>query len=83
MFRPFLLMAVGSALGGWAAAIFGYEVALSSTPFHFRVGFFRLADTEEATREREEEKGKRRRGERIVFYRIKRGLNYTIKIISL
>ena len=50
----FLLMAIGSALGGWAAAIFGYEVAfvINAVSFLFSAVSVWLIP-EEAVRERE------------------------------
>jgi MFS family permease len=60
----FLLMSVGSALGGWAAHVFGYEVAFVINAVSFLVSAFsvwlipeaatREADTEEETRRRED-----------------------------
>ncbi|MGI8787941.1 MAG: MFS transporter [Pyrinomonadaceae bacterium] len=48
----FLLMAVGSALGGWAAAIFGYKVAFIINAASFLVSAFSIwLIPEEATRE--------------------------------
>jgi MFS family permease len=50
----FLLMAVGSALGGWAAAIFGYEVAFIINAVSFLASAFSVwLIPEEATREAE------------------------------
>ena len=49
----FLLMAIGSALGGWAAAIFGYEVAFIINAVSFGISAFSVwLIPEEATRER-------------------------------
>jgi MFS family permease len=50
----FLLMAVGSALGGWAAAIFGYKVAFLINAASFLVSAFTVwLIPEEATRDQE------------------------------
>ncbi len=50
----FLLMAVGSALGGWAAAIFGYKVAFIINGASFLVSAFSVwLIPEEATRDQE------------------------------
>jgi MFS family permease len=49
----FLLMAVGSALGGWAAAAFGYEVAFIINALSFLASAFTVwLIPEEATREK-------------------------------
>ncbi|MGB4990803.1 MAG: MFS transporter [Pyrinomonadaceae bacterium] len=48
----FLLMAVGSALGGWASAAFGYEVAFIINAFSFLVSAYTVwLIPEEATRD--------------------------------
>ncbi len=50
----FLLMAIGSALGGWAAAIFGYEVAFIINAVSFLASAFTVwLIPEEATRDKE------------------------------
>src|SRR5215211_2188665 len=50
----FLLMAVGSALGGWAAAIFGYKIAFLINAASFLVSAFTVwLIPEEATRDTE------------------------------
>jgi MFS family permease len=49
----FLLMAIGSALGGWAAAIFGYEIAFIINAASFAISAYSVwLIPEEATRER-------------------------------
>ncbi len=54
----FLLMAVGSALGGWAAAIFGYKIAFIINAASFLISAFSIwlipedATRDEATAER-------------------------------
>ena len=50
----FLLMAVGSALGGWAAAVFGYKVAFLINAASFLISAFTVwLIPEEATRDDE------------------------------
>ncbi len=52
----FLLMAIGSALGGWAAAVFGYKVAFLINAASFLVSAFSIwLIPEEATREKKAE----------------------------
>lgn len=49
----FLLMAIGAALGGWAAAVFGYQVAFLINSASFLVSAYTIwLIPEEATRER-------------------------------
>lgn len=49
----FLLMAVGSALGGWAAAVFGYQVAFIINAVSFAVSAYTIwLIPEEAVREK-------------------------------
>ena len=58
----FLLMAIGSALGGWAAAVFGYEVAFIINAVSFLVSAFSVwLIPEAATREADREAETRRR----------------------
>lgn len=73
----FLLMAIGSALGGWAAAVFGYEVAFMINAASFMVSAFSVwLIPEEAVRERVTAD----RGEHSSFFsELKEGLNYTVK----
>lgn len=55
----FLLMAIGSALGGWAAAVFGYRVAFVINAVSFLISAFSVyLIPEEATREQKTENGK-------------------------
>ncbi len=50
----FLLMALGSALGGWAAAVFGYEIAFIINAISFGISAFSVwLIPEEATREQD------------------------------
>lgn len=76
----FLLMAVGSALGGWAAAVFGYEVAFLINAASFAVSAFTVwLIPEEATRD--EETGFRMTGKiaKPAFTtELKEGFKYTI-----
>jgi MFS family permease len=51
----FLLMAIGSALGGWAAAVFGYQVAFIINAASFSISAFSVwLIPEEATREKKD-----------------------------
>jgi MFS family permease len=77
----FLLMFVGSALGGWAAAIFGYQAAFLINAASFLVSAYTVwLVPEEATRDKET-------GDRIVgkterepfFTELREGLRYTVK----
>lgn len=53
----FLLMAIGSALGGWAAAVFGYEIAFLINAASFLISAYSVwLIPEEATRETENHK---------------------------
>jgi MFS family permease len=72
----FLLMAIGSALGGFAAFAFGYKVAFVINAVSFAVSAFSVwLIPEEATREVGE---KGRKGERESFYsELKEGFRYT------
>lgn len=76
----FLLMAVGSALGGWAAAIFGYKVAFLINAASFLISAYTVwLIPEEATRD--EETGNRMSGktERPSFFtELREGLHYTV-----
>jgi len=73
----FLLMAVGSALGGWAAAIFGYKVAFIINAASFAVSALSVwLIPEEATREKPEIP----KSERESFLtELREGLSYTIR----
>jgi MFS family permease len=81
----FLLMAIGSALGGWAAAIFGYEVAFIINAASFLISAYSVwLISEEATREKVNdelqitnyETGKPERESFLT--ELKEGFNYTI-----
>jgi MFS family permease len=72
----FLLMAVGSALGGWAAAVFGYQVAFIINAASFLVSAFSVwLIPEEAVRERETIS---RTNRPPFFTELKEGLRYTV-----
>jgi MFS family permease len=75
----FLLMAVGSALGGWAAAIFGYQVAFIINAVSFLLSAYTVwLIPEEATRDKETAtrmKGEIKRESFIT--ELKEGLRYT------
>lgn len=79
----FLLMAIGSALGGWAAAAFGYKAAFIINAASFLISAYTVwLIPEEATRD--EETGARMhkegRQERPSFMtELREGLNYTVK----
>jgi MFS family permease len=77
----FLLMAIGSALGGWAAAIFGYEVAFLINAASFLVSAFTVwLIPEEATRDAET--GERMAAKKIekpsFITEMKEGVQYTL-----
>ncbi len=70
----FLLMAIGSALGGWAAAIFGYEVAFIINAASFLASAYTVwLIPEESVREKETAE---RAGQESFFTELKQGLHY-------
>lgn len=70
----FLLMAVGSALGGWAAAIFGYEVAFIINAASFLASAYTVwLIPEESVREPETAE---RAGRESFMTELKEGLSY-------
>lgn len=70
----FLLMAIGSALGGWAAAIFGYEVAFIINAASFLASAYTVwLIPEESVREKETAE---RAGRESFFTELKQGLHY-------
>ena len=80
----FLLMAVGSALGGWAAAVFGYKIAFLINAASFLVSAFSVwLIPEEATKENYElritndESNKAKRESFLT--ELKEGFHYTVK----
>ena len=77
----FLLMAVGSALGGWAAAIFGYEVAFMINAASFLISAFTVwLIPEEATRDIQTAERMASRENRESFMdELREGLRYTVK----
>lgn len=73
----FLLMAIGSALGGWAAAVFGYEIAFVINALSFGVSAFSVwLIPEEAVREADSAEKRVRAS---FFDELKEGLNYTVR----
>lgn len=77
----FLLMAIGSALGGFAAAYFGYKVAFIINAASFAVSAFSVwLIPEEATRDRETAEKMSNKAERESFLtELKEGLRYTVQ----
>src|SRR5436190_7841459 len=75
----FLLMAVGSALGGWAAAIFGYKAAFIINAASFLISAFTVwLIPEEATRDAETGERMAGRVEKPSFAtELKEGFRYT------
>jgi MFS family permease len=72
----FLLMAIGSALGGWAAAAFGYQVAFIINAASFLVSAFSVwLIPEEAVRKRETAS---RINRPPFFTELREGLKYTV-----
>jgi MFS family permease len=70
----FLLMAVGSALGGWASAIFGYEVAFLINAASFLASAYTVwLIPEESVREPETAE---RAGRESFFTELREGLHY-------
>lgn len=76
----FLLMAIGSALGGWAAAIFGYKVAFLINAASFLVSAFTVwLIPEEATRDAETGDRMTGKTEKPSFgTELKEGFKYTV-----
>ncbi|MBX7171451.1 MAG: MFS transporter [Pyrinomonadaceae bacterium] len=77
----FLLMAIGSALGGFAAAFFGYKVAFIINAASFAVSAFSVwLIPEEATRDDETAKRMSDKTERESFFsELKEGFQYTVQ----
>lgn len=77
----FLLMAIGSALGGWAAAVFGYKVAFLINAVSFLASAYSVwlvpetATRDAATAERMAAKEKREP----FMTELREGLRYTVK----
>ncbi|HUR98912.1 MAG TPA: MFS transporter [Pyrinomonadaceae bacterium] len=76
----FLLMAIGSALGGWAAAIFGYKIAFLINAASFLVSAFTVwLIPEEATRDAETGERMAGRAAKPTFAtELKEGFRYTL-----
>lgn len=76
----FLLMAIGSALGGWAAAIFGYEVAFVINAVSFLASAYTVwLIPEEATRDQETADLMADKSRRPSFMtELREGLRYTV-----
>lgn len=76
----FLLMAVGSALGGWAAAVFGYEVAFIINAASFLISAWTVwRIPEEATRDDETAEKMRDKDSREPFItELREGLRYSV-----
>src|SRR5215813_275337 len=71
----FLLMAIGSALGGWASAAFGYEVAFIINAVSFVISAFSVwLIPEEAVRERQTEL----KDKASFITELREGLRYTV-----
>lgn len=78
----FLLMAVGSALGGWAAAVFGYKIAFVINAVSFLLSAYTVwLIPEEATRDAEtgERMGRDGTKREPFLTSLKEGLVYTVK----
>ncbi len=76
----FLLMAIGSALGGWAAAIFGYEIAFIINAVSFLASAYTVwLIPEEATRDQETADLMADKSKRPSFMtELREGLHYTV-----
>src|SRR5260370_1315910 len=77
----FLLMAVGSALGGWAAAVFGYKVAFLINAVSFLISAFTVwLIPEEATRdENTAERMSDKQAREPFITELREGFSYAIK----
>jgi predicted MFS family arabinose efflux permease len=77
----FLLMAVGSALGGWAAAIFGYKAAFIINAVSFLISAFSVwLIPEDATRDKETAgRMYQSTGRESFITELKEGFRYTLK----
>lgn len=77
----FLLMAIGSALGGWASAVFGYQVAFLINAASFAASAYTVwLIPEEATRDEFTAERMAGRAARDSFVtELREGLRYTIK----
>jgi MFS family permease len=77
----FLLMAIGSALGGWAAAAFGYKVSFLINAMSFLASAYSVwLVPEEATRDEATAERMAAKEKRAPFMReLREGLQYTVK----
>jgi len=77
----FLLMAVGSALGGWASAAFGYKVAFLINAASFLASAYSVwLVPEEATRDKATaERMKAKENREPFMTELREGLSYTVK----
>ena len=77
----FLLMAIGSALGGWASAVFGYQVAFLINAASFAASAYTVwLIPEEATRDEFTAERMAGRASRESFVaELREGLSYTVK----
>ena len=77
----FLLMAIGSALGGWAAAVFGYQVAFLINAASFLISAYTVwLIPEEATRDDETAERMVNKDVRESFMtELKEGMTYSVK----
>jgi MFS family permease len=77
----FLLMAIGSALGGWAAAFFGYEAAFIINAASFLISAFTVwVIPEEATRDDETARRMEDKESRESFLtELREGFSYAVK----
>lgn len=76
----FLLMAIGSGLGGWAAYAFGYKVAFVINAISFLISAYTVwLIPEEATRDAETAERMADKSKRPSFFKeLKEGLHYTV-----
>lgn len=76
----FLLMAIGSALGGWAAAVFGYQAAFIINAASFLASAYSVwLVPEEATRDDSTAERMSRKNDRPPFFtELGEGLRYTV-----
>ena len=77
----FLLMAIGSALGGWAAAVFGYQVAFLINAASFLISAYTVwLIPEEATRDDETAERMTNKNVRESFItELKEGMTYSVR----
>lgn len=73
----FLLMAIGSALGGWAAAVFGYKVAFIINAVSFAISAYSVWLIPEDSVKEKFSEGEREKES--FFSELKEGFRYTIQ----